>query len=547
MGHVIIICQALVQACTNDWGGENSTMEEGSTAAASGNGPLSTQLSQQNPQTGFSPSSGDSTVKTGETSEMEPLMIAELVKNHDLAEQWQEFVATSLSVEITVQSTPLGGYAGPAADPLASHRPGMDEPPVAAAPPIGGRRPGLADDDMDMGAAASQPPPPRGMLGGGEPLDMNDTDLDVAAAMFGDFSLGRPNTTATAVDDSDSDSGQFSGSGDSEKSYNSGETNNSGGGYAFDDPLGSSGGLGIELGKLTKLGLGGGGKKKKPPVPEDPLPKTDASKEQKDEEDSHSSSDEEPPRPDSDDEGDSSNGEENEDDDNVPVMDLFAGNFNHGQSSPGDEKPSSKDEAEFDAFANFDAFAGSPPPEPPAPTEEEVPASTAPALELFAKAPPPDLVDFAETTAAPADDDGFGDFVSAEPTVEGGAQAGDASAPAPDPFDVDAAFDTGSDPFGETTKRSGSVDAFGLDTDAEKTDFLAATSPKDDNFANADVFKTAFTDTSFDDVIKPAPSDELAADAAAAATSQPEPAAPPEASSPDEPPSSDDGVLVSSS
>lgn len=514
MGHVIIICQALVQACTNEWRASgDSAMQEDGTPGNTTSG-LSEQL-----QTMQAPS--DATDKTGETSEMEPLLIAELVKKHTLSEQWKEFVATSLSSEITTQSTPLGGFSGPTTDPLATHRPGLDLPPTP-----GGRRPGLADDDMDMGPGASQPPPPRGMLGGGEIIDMDDNDLDVAASMMmTDFGLGRPNTTATA-DDSDNDSGQFSGSGDSEKSYNSGETNNEGGGYLFDDPLGKSGGLGIELGKLTQLG----GKKKKP-APE-------AEKEEE-ENGSHSSSDEEPPREEKDDsDEEKSNGDENEEEeDNVPVMDLFAGNFNHGQSSPGDDKPSATQEAgEFDAFANFDAFAGSE--ESPEKVENASPAEKPnedPTLELFAKAPPPDENEFFAKSPL-VDDDGFGDFVSAEPTDE------------TKPFDKtsDQFANTEANKTNEASSSAGDIDPFFSSSPDE--DFTAA---PDFSGSSDSQWKTSFTGNSFDDIddLKPAPSDELAADAAAAedsphASEEQEATASPDPS--DKSPT-EEAVLVSSS
>ena len=496
MGHVIIICQALVQACSNEW--ETAGMEDGpDTATGDSSGPAS----------------GDSTDKTGDHADVEPLMIAELVKNHELTEQWKEFVTGTLSTEITIQSTPLGGYTGPSTDPLASHRPGMELPQP------GGRRPGLADDDMDMG---SGPPPPRGMLGGGDTIDMDDNDLDVAAQMLSNLGLGaRPNTTATC-DDSDSDSG-FSGSGDSEKSYNSGETNNSAGGYAFDDPLGSTGGLGIELGKLTKLGSGGSGLKKKA------APEPDKPKVENNDDDSHSSSDEEPPRPASDEEDDNSNAEDNDDNENdIPVMDLFAGNFEHGQSSPGDDKPpgSPKLSDEFDAFANFDAFAGSSPPvETP---DTGTPTTTATEIadaDVFAKAPPPDHDDFVSSPTPVAEtDDGFGDFMSAEPastTVPGFSKASDDGT---DPFAVDA-FSAKTAAFSASSKPSVAAASDPFDPTAD--DFVQATEDQGSGSTASDAFRTTFSENSFDDMdagirdLKIAPSDELMADAAASEYSAP--------------------------
>jgi hypothetical protein len=389
---------------------------------------------------------------------MEPLMIAELVKNHELAEEWKDFVSTSLSVEIAVQSTPLGGYA---VHPTGPHRPGADMPP-------GGRRPGLEDDDMDMGSSAAPPPPPRGMLGGGELIDMDDNDLDVAVSMLSNFGLGRPNTTATADDDSDG-SGDFSGSGDSAKSYNSGETNSEASGYLFDDPLGKSGGLGIELGKLTRLG------------PSDKKKKNAAAEtKEEEEEEENSSSDEEPPREEKDDEDDDEGK-----DDSVPVMDLFAGNFNHGgQSSPGDDKPAESPEG-F-GFANFDsAFdSSSPSPEPVAT------ASTEGVVDLFGK-------------AALTVDDAFGDFVSADTAPDDEANA-------------------------SPTEKVEFNDPF---VKEEATDFLHRTPSQDDDLAAvgdaeemSEEWKTSFP-TSFEEMDSPAlkiaPSDELEADEAASGVSSP--------------------------
>ena len=92
------------------------------------------------------------------------------------------------------------------------------------------------------------------------------------------------------------------------------------------------------------------------------------------------------------------------------------------------------------------------------------------------------------------------------------------------------------------------MDPFGTDKSAASTDFLTAASPKGEDFASCGVFKSAFTGTSFDDIddLKPAPSDELAADAAAAATES-EPTALVEDAPSSEKSPSDEAVLVSSS
>jgi hypothetical protein len=254
MGHVIIICQALVHACSNEMEQDEDQMkmENGDLTSAGGN---------------------------GETNG-ESLLLVELVTKHALADKWNEFVVTTLASETAIQSCPLGGYGGDSLRPDSLHS----------------HRPGLADDGDIMGDDGMGPPaPPRGMLGGGEVIDMDDNDLDIAASMMASLNLSRP----AEDDDSSSNSGSLA-SGDSEKSYNSGETAGEKSGYVFDDPLGKAGALGIELGRLTKYKGGSDGSGAQQAVT-------------RGDDDSDSSSDEEP--------------QSGGDCDDVPVMDLFVGNF----------------------------------------------------------------------------------------------------------------------------------------------------------------------------------------------------------------------------
>lgn len=312
MGHVIIICQALVQACAgNEW----STEQGGSMVA------------QQQGKEVYEPAAtSDVNIDQKDKADAaanEPLMIAELVNNHKLTERWQDFVIGTLASEIAVQSTPLGGLNAQPTDPLQTHRP--DGP---------GRRPGLADEG-ELGDDTIAPPVPRGMLGANEVGDM-DSDMDVAASMINDlnFSVRSPDD-----DKSRGSEGEFSGSGDSgdsQKTYNSGETANSNEGYIFDDPLGKAGGtLGIELGKLTQY------------HPEEDKNKTSGGEESYSIKDN--SFDEEPQK------------NEEDHDEDPPVMDLFAGNFSDTpQPTQGEENPEapSTDSAAFE-FANFEnAFEG---------------------------------------------------------------------------------------------------------------------------------------------------------------------------------------------
>lgn len=272
MGHVIIICQALVHACSNEM-------------------DLEEQMQMQN---------GDPSENVP-LENAEPLLLAELVSNHALSERWNEFISTTLASETVIQSTPLGGY-GSGQDPLHAHRPG------------------LADDD-DIDDDNMSPAPPRGIGG----IDMDENDLDIAASMISVLSLSQQRRDTYG---GGNDSGSL-GSGGSDKSYNSGETAGDRSGYAFDDPLGKVGSLGIELGKLTKFGDNEGS--------------TPNSKDSGDGEDDTSSS------------GSSSDEELNsaEGSDDVPVMDLFAGNFDYNQNEE-DVAEQARQSADFTDFANFD-------------------------------------------------------------------------------------------------------------------------------------------------------------------------------------------------
>lgn len=326
MGHVIIICQALVHAYTNDPHDQELMDGEGGENAVFGDVQENTYMNDEKVVVsgGYLDSERDvinsSVEAAGNRSETdgdepigpkddfgEPLLLFEIVHTHELAERWHEFVDTTLAAETAVQSTPLGGFS--------MQSTGMD----AMAP----HRPGLADEEYMMGDDGEGPPvPPRGMLGAGDAIDMDDNDLDIAASMMAGLSLGR-SAAATDADDNNSESNN---SGDSEKSYNSGETAGDKAGYAFDDPLGKAGGLGIELGKLTQYQHNAA------------APESSGA-----DDDSHSSSDEEP---------DSSRAG----DEDVPVLDLFAGNFSYDQPSGVDAAAPAFG---FADFADFDAAASS--------------------------------------------------------------------------------------------------------------------------------------------------------------------------------------------
>lgn len=335
MGHVIIICQALVNAYMHDNDGQDLQVQEFSPdgeAIAIATGKDDIGDTEEDTYMGPKDDFGD------------PLYLAEVVNQHPLAERWHEFVATTLSAENAIQSALLGGY-----NMQASSSGGM-----MMIDPLHSHRPGLIDEGYMMGDDGDGPPapPPRGMLAGGDVIDMDDNDLDIAASMMAGLTLnrtsgnGRANSSPKRVDEDLEDTASYgSGSADSEKSYNSGETNNERSSYAFDDPLGKAGGLGIELGKLTQYDHDSAVKasrrnhtRSKNPPPEDQMEDDDENSNG-----SHSSA--------SDDEY-QENRERNDSD--VPVLDLFAGNFNFS----GDEQPSNQDEDsskpfEFADFANF--------------------------------------------------------------------------------------------------------------------------------------------------------------------------------------------------
>ncbi|KAL3922103.1 MAG: hypothetical protein SGILL_002383 [Bacillariaceae sp.] len=310
MGHVIIICQALVHACTNDGKSESPSLAGGAIPEEM-NGELANfvnKFSNEDHQEtvrvediaaeALERGRAGESVATEETPSTGPLILAQLVDTHPLNKNWQEFVSTTLATETAVQSTPLGGF------PAGALGMGMD--------PLHAHRPGLAEDgayDDDDGA----PPrlPPRGLLVGGDVIDMDDNDLDVAASMMaGGLRLHQPDESGD----------------DRSKDLLSGmppQSNGPSGGYVFDDPLGDG-----RFGKFDE------------------------------DEDDDSSSDEESEQSGrSCDSGGAVGGPiyENPSENDAPVMDLFAGNFDAFS-----DKGAGEQNGAWSDFANFDdAFAGS--------------------------------------------------------------------------------------------------------------------------------------------------------------------------------------------
>ncbi len=220
MGHVIIICQALVHACSNEAGDPSV---EG-TNELEMNGELDEYVTQQNrendetegeergaPHQVLERRGAADSVITDETP-ANPLILAQLVETHPFRRRWEDFVQSTLASETAIQSTPLGGFpgTGPGMDPLHMHRPGLAE------------EDGFDDDD-----GAAPPLPPRGLLVGGDVIDMDDNDLDIAASMMVGLNMGR-GAESSRRNDRDLLAGI------PQQSSDRGQP----GGYMFDDPLG---------------------------------------------------------------------------------------------------------------------------------------------------------------------------------------------------------------------------------------------------------------------------------------------------------------------
>jgi hypothetical protein len=318
MGHVIIICQALVHACSNDIGDPSV----GGTTSTDMNGELGDYVERQNEssndaedeeggelQQALETGQAADSVITDETP-ANPLILAQLVETHSLRKHWEEFVQTTLAQETAIQSTPLGGFPGqgPGTDPLHSHRPGLAE-----------------DEDYEDEDGAAPPLPPRGLLVGGDVIDMDDNDLDVAASMMAGLSMGR-SAEGSGRNDQDLLAGIPQQAGDGARNY------------MFDDPLGD--------GRFGRF----------------------------DGDDDDDSSDEESEL--SGKSGDSGgavvegvSGSADHTAD-APVMDLFAGNFDNAFDGANQEGENQQG-GDWSDFANFDnAFEGSNGPPPPSESED---------------------------------------------------------------------------------------------------------------------------------------------------------------------------------
>jgi len=188
MGHVIIICQAVVQACTDD----NDTAEDTDEAPEEmGDDHGHTTANNETEK-----SDTDDCTSVCDDSPSESLILRRLIKKHHLGKIWQDFVLTKLASETSLQATPLGGFQASTlgTDPLHMHRPGLED------------NGGYDNDDGEAPALPQR-----------DHIDMDDNDLEVAASMMAGLNLGQGVGT----------------NGDNEPQSNVAQS-----GYMFDDPLG---------------------------------------------------------------------------------------------------------------------------------------------------------------------------------------------------------------------------------------------------------------------------------------------------------------------
>lgn len=316
MGHVIIICQALVHACTSGLGDSAGDLDEPSEPGMAtidleaadesinmtGGDELFTLGERKKSSLeslDFDQDDSDTYDEDAANTEVEnTLIIAQLIETSPLKSKWDEFIATTLATETAIQSTPLGGFNTGNSDPLHSHSPALNG--LARFPDEGeGQPPGTG----------------KGLLVSGDVIDMDDNDLDIAASMM-EKALSDISKRVVGADDGiDSPSGIHTLPNNDANSHE----------YIFDDPLGRS-----------------------------PFSRSDSG----DEEDTSEPTD---------------NGEivattsqEKEEECEVPVMDLFAGNFSFGKEFDIKEVDTelthtdapSPTEGTWSNFANFDdAFA----------------------------------------------------------------------------------------------------------------------------------------------------------------------------------------------
>lgn len=321
MGHVIIICQALAHASTNtgdacnELGADETakTQREGSTSL-NVEGDLKQPFSTTSPlpKLHSSPNQQEPPVEKSSKPAQIDLIIR---RNPLLYDKWQQFAASTLAFEMSVQSAQLGGQ------PMKN---GIGE---TATSDSQNQFMAVINDTSDdfLGEPSGH------LIFGGSgaavgEIDMDENDLDIAASMMEHLSLP-----------SNGESGhnrRRAPSKESNLGHNFGSVISSTTGfkdYIYDDPLGGVHPFDNEDDYDRNLDKGS----------EDDDIMSDAMVVPRDDKETESTSSDESSVEDDNDDDDG-------DDDDVPVMDLFAGNVAFGNDGNGE------------GWANFDSFDADP-------------------------------------------------------------------------------------------------------------------------------------------------------------------------------------------
>ena len=342
LGHVIIICQALVHACSaemNESREEEEDVNEDLEQASMSGMMRSVDLGEtcvgcDDDRTSEASSSDDEdrtesleVSKSADSAEeiihddegtngqVKPsasqdsvsnnLVIAQLVNSHPLHDEWKDFITSTLAAETQIQSTPLGGTNVATVESMQSQLPRTESV----------RAYDFSDEDGDE----------TGELGsreffGGEVLDMDDNDLDIAASMMDALNLSRPREGDEADDGDMDDTANHRHDAVSNSFGTVVQNAGASGDYLFDDPLGGD----------TRFAFGA------------------------QDDDSSDEEDEQGDLPGGSDGPTSSASSSGDDEDDTPVMDLFTGNFDDKSGSSGKDQGSPQN-GTFSDFANFDA------------------------------------------------------------------------------------------------------------------------------------------------------------------------------------------------
>ena len=337
MGHVIIICQALAHASTNT--GDDCNNMEGDESNA-----VETQATSPLPKLHSSPNQQETPVAKASR----PSQISLIIQRDPLLfDKWEQFVASTLAFEMSVQSAPLGD------------QPMNNGQVVTATSDSQNQLTAVINDTSDdfLGEPSGH------LIFGGSgaaegDIDMDEIDLDIADSMMENLSLPSSN--------GESDDSQLRGrnrrrapSKESNLGHNFGSvipTTTGFKDYIYDDPLGGGNPFDNEDENDKHLDKGS--------EDEDIMSDAMVVPRDDDKETESTSSDESSIEDDNDDDGD---------DDDVPVMDLFAGNVAFGNDEntgcsfdadssqkDGNANPSKNDSSDLFTFSKtpFDFVDG---------------------------------------------------------------------------------------------------------------------------------------------------------------------------------------------